>query len=86
MPSRRAELGKDLFERMAVLTDHLNEIGQALGKSVGAYNRAVGSLETRVCRLPESSRTSGFHRTRTLRCWKRATANREPDSHSPRKT
>jgi DNA recombination protein RmuC len=41
-------LGKDLYERMAILTDHLNEIGQALGKSVGAYNKAVGSLESRV--------------------------------------
>ncbi|ULA59715.1 MAG: DNA recombination protein RmuC [Nitrospira sp.] len=41
-------LGKDLYERMAVLTDHLNDIGQALGKSVGAYNKAVASLETRV--------------------------------------
>lgn len=41
-------LGKDLYERMAVLTDHLNDIGQALGKSVGAYNKAVASLESRV--------------------------------------
>ncbi|MGQ0811024.1 MAG: DNA recombination protein RmuC [Nitrospiraceae bacterium] len=41
-------LGKDLYERMAVLTEHLNDVGQALSKSVLAYNRAVGSLETRV--------------------------------------
>lgn len=42
------KLGKELYERMAVLTDHLNDIGQALRKSVGAYNKAVGSLESRV--------------------------------------
>jgi len=41
-------LGKELYERMAILTDHLNEVGQALGKSVTAYNKAVGSLESRV--------------------------------------
>lgn len=42
------QLGKDLYERMAVLTDHLDSVGQALSKSVLAYNRAVGSLETRI--------------------------------------
>ena len=47
-------LGKDLYERMAVLADHLNDVGQALGKSVSAYNRAVGSLETRI--LPAARR------------------------------
>ena len=41
-------LGKELYERMAVLAEHINDMGQALGKSVTAYNRAVGSLETRV--------------------------------------
>ncbi len=41
-------LGKELYERVAVLTDHLNDIGQALRNSVGAYNKAVGSLESRV--------------------------------------
>lgn len=41
-------LGKDLYERMALLAQYLNEIGAALGKSVAAYNRAVGSLEGRV--------------------------------------
>lgn len=48
------KLGKDLYERMAVLADHLNDVGQALGKSVSAYNRAVGSLETRI--LPAARR------------------------------
>lgn len=48
------KLGKDLYERMAVLADHVNDVGQALGKSVSAYNRAVGSLETRI--LPAARR------------------------------
>lgn len=48
------KLGKDLYERMAVLAEHLNDVGHALGKSVSAYNRAVGSLETRI--LPAARR------------------------------
>ncbi|MBK9307480.1 MAG: DNA recombination protein RmuC [Nitrospira sp.] len=47
-------LGKELFERMAVLAGHMNDVGQALGKSVSAYNRAVSSLETRI--LPAARR------------------------------
>ncbi len=47
-------LGKELYERMAVMTEHMNDVGQALGKSVSAYNRAVGSLETRI--LPAARR------------------------------
>ncbi|WP_455370396.1 DNA recombination protein RmuC [Petrachloros mirabilis] len=47
-------LGKDLYERMAVLAEHVNDVGQALAKSVQAYNKAVGSLETRI--LPAARR------------------------------
>ena len=51
------ELGSntyEAYERMAVLADHLNEVGQSLGKSVHAYNKAVGSLESRI--LPAARR------------------------------
>ena len=47
-------LGKDLYERMAILAEHLNDVGLSLGKSVVAYNKAVGSLETRI--LPAARR------------------------------
>ncbi len=45
---RIARLGKELYERMAVLAEHLTDVGQSLGKSVQAYNKALGSIETRV--------------------------------------
>jgi len=47
-------LGKDLFERMAVLAEYLSDVGASLNKSVTAYNKAVGSLEARV--LPSARR------------------------------
>lgn len=43
-----SDLGKSLYERLATCTKYLDEVGRNLDKSVEAYNRAVGSLETRV--------------------------------------
>ncbi|MDE2664861.1 MAG: DNA recombination protein RmuC [Acidobacteriota bacterium] len=43
-----SELGKSLYDRLAVLVRHLEEMGRHLGKSVEAYNRAMGSVESRV--------------------------------------
>ncbi|MGZ4632478.1 MAG: DNA recombination protein RmuC [Actinomycetes bacterium] len=42
------ELGRELHERLGTMGGHLNKLGRSLTAAVGAYNRAVGSLETRV--------------------------------------
>jgi DNA recombination protein RmuC len=45
---RISEEGRRLHERVAVLAEHFADLGKALGNSVGAFNRAVSSFETRV--------------------------------------
>jgi DNA recombination protein RmuC len=48
------ELGKQLYERMSTLADHISEIGGGLTRANRAYNSAVGSMETRI--LPAARR------------------------------
>ena len=43
-----SELGRDLFERIATLADHLAALGKNLTSSVSAFNRTIGTLESRV--------------------------------------
>jgi DNA recombination protein RmuC len=42
------DLGRELYERLAGLGRHVERLGKALTSTVGAYNQAVGSLESRV--------------------------------------
>lgn len=49
-----SDLGRDLFDRMRTLAEHIGGIGEGLKKSTEAYNSAVGSLERRV--LPAARR------------------------------
>jgi DNA recombination protein RmuC len=42
------ELGRELHERLATLGAHMGGVGRSLDRAVDAYNRAVGSLESRV--------------------------------------
>jgi DNA recombination protein RmuC len=43
-----SDLGKELYKRLADLSGHVAKVGKALGAATQAYNRAVGSLESRV--------------------------------------
>jgi DNA recombination protein RmuC len=41
-------LGRELYNRLATLGEHVGKLGSSLGAAVTAYNKAVGSLEARV--------------------------------------
>jgi DNA recombination protein RmuC len=43
-----SDLGKELHERIAVATGHIDKLGSNLGRAVKAYNDFVGSFETRI--------------------------------------
>ncbi|MEW6514388.1 MAG: DNA recombination protein RmuC [Pseudomonadota bacterium] len=43
-----SQLGKELHDRIVTLADHWAGVGKNLGEAVAAYNKATGSLESRV--------------------------------------
>jgi DNA recombination protein RmuC len=47
-----AELGRELYRRMAVMADKISKVGDAIEKSNKSYNELVGSVESRV--LPQA--------------------------------
>ena len=42
------ELGRTLYERLGVVARHLDVLGTSLGRAVGAYNKAVASMDARL--------------------------------------
>jgi DNA recombination protein RmuC len=42
------ELGRELYTRLSGLGRHLDKVGKSLTTAVGAYNMAVGTMESRV--------------------------------------
>jgi DNA recombination protein RmuC len=43
-----SDLARQLYERMATLVQHFENVGKSLEKAIGSYNKAVGSMESRV--------------------------------------
>ncbi|HBD10392.1 MAG TPA: DNA recombination protein RmuC [Syntrophobacteraceae bacterium] len=43
-----SRLGKELYDRLATMTVHVQELGRSLQRSVHHYNRVLGALESRV--------------------------------------
>ena len=52
-------LGRTLYERLGTVAGHLDSLGTALSRSVPAYNRAVGSMESRLLVTARSFTTLG---------------------------
>ncbi len=43
-----ADLGRELYRRMAVMADHMGKVGDSIGQTVTRYNALLGSVESRV--------------------------------------
>lgn len=53
-----SELGRELHKRVSTMAGHFAQLGKRLDGAVGAYNKAVGSLERNV--LPQARRFEEF--------------------------
>ncbi len=49
-----SELGRQLYERLRLLAGYFEDLGDKIGKATEAYNRVIGSMESRI--LPAARR------------------------------
>jgi len=43
-----SDIGRELYARISTLTEHFSTVGKNIDRAVEAYNKAIGSLESRV--------------------------------------
>lgn len=53
------DLGVELFTRLCTMTENINRLGNDIEKCTASYNRAVGSMETRVMSTARKLQTMG---------------------------
>ncbi len=58
---RIADVGRELYARLASFVKHMEDVGKSLKQGAGSYNEAVGSLERMV--LPSARRLRELHAT-----------------------
>lgn len=54
-----SRLGQELYERVGVLCDHWNRVGNSLSSAVDSYNKSIASLESRVLVSARKLKESG---------------------------
>ncbi|HPK01685.1 MAG TPA: DNA recombination protein RmuC [Candidatus Sumerlaeota bacterium] len=64
---RISDLGRELYERLCTLGDHLGKVGSSLEQTVRHYNRAVGSMESRVLVQARRFNELGVHSSKQLK-------------------
>ena len=56
-----SELGRELYSRLATLTDHFAKVGRGLETAVKSYNEASARSRRASSRAPASSRSTASH-------------------------
>lgn len=46
--SKIAEQGKQLYDRLCTMTEHLENLGRSIANSMGHYNKLIGTVESRI--------------------------------------
>jgi DNA recombination protein RmuC len=59
-------LGRDMYERLATLVEHLDGVGRSIKQAAASYDKFIGSLEQKVLPAARRFRALGVASTKTI--------------------